>query len=619
MAINAGKAEVTLFAKFKDELTNKSQKAFAKFKKTAQTAMKAAVIAIAAFGVAMAKSISLANKQELAIAKLEGALRATGKFTRELSRDMQAMASAFQQVSTTGDETVLELQALLFAMGATETNIKRVLQATLDLSAGMGVDARAAALLFGKALSGDFGTLSRYGILVGDVEGKSAKLAAALTQVQQKFGGQAQAQAETFGGQMKQVGNAFGDMLEEIGFVITKSEIFLGLAGQMKSALEGWTTSIKNNRKFLQALARDIVGGVQIAFNVLSGTFKTLSTNFSFVSSKVQSLRARWSDLIAAFKTNQVEEMEAAMRNLANAGRMGSEQFKTLGDSVKSLRKNIKGNNEETKRLVDSANSWMAIAIQGAMATVSFSGNLKEVESSAKGAGEALEVLNAAAGSGIIDPFATQDFKDLIEDKRFEDMEKASKTATDLQKKINDLDGRNVTEVMSRIGQSTEDAFVQISTGAVGLWEGMKNVALSTIEDISRAMIRSSIIQPLFGGGGGGGGIITDAIKGFDFSSIFGGFFADGGGVQGGVPIVVGERGPELFTPGQSGQVTSNKDLKAGGGGSPVSINQYFQLGVPASVRAEMQSLKPVWIEEAKAAIAEERSRNSGFSEQMGV
>ena len=44
--------------------------------------------------------------------------------------------------------------------------------------------------------------------------------------------------------------------------------------------------------------------------------------------------------------------------------------------------------------------------------------------------------------------------------------------------------------------------------------------------------------------------------------------FASGGPVRGGQPIVVGERGPELFVPPSSGEIISNQALQSGGGGT---------------------------------------------------
>ncbi len=70
---------------------------------------------------------------------------------------------------------------------------------------------------------------------------------------------------------------------------------------------------------------------------------------------------------------------------------------------------------------------------------------------------------------------------------------------------------------------------------------------------------------------------ITFALKKLA-GSFFGiPFLADGGPVQQGKPYVVGEEGPELFVPGQSGQVIPNDQMSKGGslagGGKAVTIN----------------------------------------------
>ena len=47
-------------------------------------------------------------------------------------------------------------------------------------------------------------------------------------------------------------------------------------------------------------------------------------------------------------------------------------------------------------------------------------------------------------------------------------------------------------------------------------------------------------------------------------------FFQHGGSISKGQPAIVGERGPELFIPNSSGQITQNA---RGTGGSPVNVN----------------------------------------------
>ena len=64
--------------------------------------------------------------------------------------------------------------------------------------------------------------------------------------------------------------------------------------------------------------------------------------------------------------------------------------------------------------------------------------------------------------------------------------------------------------------------------------------------------------------GGIAGNILLPGVGGFIGSALgstIGGFFADGGSVKGKTPIVVGERGPELFVPPVDGEIIPNDKL----------------------------------------------------------
>jgi hypothetical protein len=78
--------------------------------------------------------------------------------------------------------------------------------------------------------------------------------------------------------------------------------------------------------------------------------------------------------------------------------------------------------------------------------------------------------------------------------------------------------------------------------------------------------------------------------------------FANGGSVSANAPIIVGERGPELFVPGTSGAIIPNHKMGAasgGGGGPTVNISYNIQSGVS---RAELQ---PILEQERKRLRAE--------------
>ena len=99
-----------------------------------------------------------------------------------------------------------------------------------------------------------------------------------------------------------------------------------------------------------------------------------------------------------------------------------------------------------------------------------------------------------------------------------------------------------------------------------------RDVLKGIYQDILRIMVRKSITEPL-----------GNAFANF-FGKIFGGPQAHGGPVTGGTSYMVGEKGPELFTPGASGVITPNHKL---GGG--VVIYNSFEAGVDmATVMSEV-------------------------------
>ena len=107
-----------------------------------------------------------------------------------------------------------------------------------------------------------------------------------------------------------------------------------------------------------------------------------------------------------------------------------------------------------------------------------------------------------------------------------------------------------------------EDAIVNfVKTGKLSF----KDLANTLIAQFARIQAQNMLMS-LFGGGGGipsGGGLLGSLFK------IFTGK-AGGGNVVDGQPLMVGERGPELFVPNNAGKIVPNRQL---GGGQQVVNN----------------------------------------------
>lgn len=126
--------------------------------------------------------------------------------------------------------------------------------------------------------------------------------------------------------------------------------------------------------------------------------------------------------------------------------------------------------------------------------------------------------------------------------------------------------------------QSLDDAITDSIGKVFQLGGAFGDVANSIISDLIRIGVQRAIIGPLadtlFGGAGGGG-----AVGGF-LGKILGGRAA-GGHVVGGVPYMVGERGPEPVVFPSSGKVYPNGALPQIAGAAPqvtVIAPQHFDL-----------------------------------------
>lgn len=143
-------------------------------------------------------------------------------------------------------------------------------------------------------------------------------------------------------------------------------------------------------------------------------------------------------------------------------------------------------------------------------------------------------------------------------------------------------------EVATKLETGLTDAFLNIADGL----EGLKDLFDDILKMIARELIRVNVAVPI-------AGAIGDLFK------------ADGGPVRAGRSYIVGERGPELFTPGASGHIHPNGSF----GGGSVVVNQSINLttGVVPTVRAEVQKLMPQIAEVTKGAVAEAAMRGGSY------
>lgn len=276
-------AKVGSFEQGLNKADRSSKRTFKNVERNANKAAKAMVAVGAAIAGVGAAVIASTIKQENAIKQLEARLDSTRGVAGKTSDELQTLASSLQTVTTFGDESIIEMEALLL----TFTNIRgeifdRTVPAILDVSVAMGTDLKSSAIQLGKALNDPvlgLSALSRSGIQFTDDQKKVIKAlvdtgrtaeaqALILDELGTQFGGAATAAADTLGGSLKQLKNAFGDLLEAPGGIEDSKESIQELTAILQdpatiAAAQELTTALIEGFTSVIELMRETIGLTQ--------------------------------------------------------------------------------------------------------------------------------------------------------------------------------------------------------------------------------------------------------------------------------------------------------------------------------------------------------------------
>ena len=177
--------------------------------------------------------------------------RLASVFGNEGAKSLDEYSSELQKVTTFGDENINAAMAQMGAFGASTKQTKALTEATLDLSAGMGIDLNTAALLVSKSFGTSTNALGRYGVELDSNMTREEKVAAITAKVEERYGGLAKQLAQTTSGQLAQARNAFGDLGENLGAVLAPA--VLGVAKGLKILSEALNAKVI--KVFIIALA----------------------------------------------------------------------------------------------------------------------------------------------------------------------------------------------------------------------------------------------------------------------------------------------------------------------------------------------------------------------------
>lgn len=240
---------------YKKGLNESQQKtsAFANSLEKVKGMMAAAFSVSAIIGFAK-KSIQAFAEQEMAVAKLEAALKATNGAAGITSAEIKNLATSLQKVTLFGDEATIAAAQMLTKFKSIKGEIfKEAIKSAQDLATAMDMDLSSAIQQIGRALENPqqgLMLMRRNGVMFTEEvtakimtlvkEGKLYEAQLLVLQgLNERFGGSAKAAADTAIGAWKLLGNAINDTMEIIGSAITVTKGFA-------SALAGFVGTIND-------------------------------------------------------------------------------------------------------------------------------------------------------------------------------------------------------------------------------------------------------------------------------------------------------------------------------------------------------------------------------------
>jgi len=531
-----------------------------------------------------AASIKAFDTQAKAEAKLKTALNGNEKAYKSLT----AQARELQKVTTFGDEETIAAQSMLASMGLEEEAILRLTPLVQDMATAKGMNLSAAADLVAKSVGSSTNAMSRYGIQIEGAVGSSERLDSAIAGLSGQFKGQSEAAAKAGAGGLKQLQNSFGDLMEDIGGMLMP--ILNNLVGYIQGLVDAWQNldgglkiAIVTFAGILAAIG-PVIGAVGLlgsAFMFMTGPIgigiaivAALAAAFIYVADNWDAFAERLSDvgwwknaLIQLLQwwieyspiTLIIDGLNAVLDFFGKATMPNP--FQKMSDSLEGLKVKTKEYKSEFGSFTDAISNAATKAKKALFGLGSGLGVGGETEQ-----GNTAESAPTISTTGL-------DLEEMEEEAEFVDTTYGDSLIA-------------MTEKMTALKDATKEfglAMVNDFAGSMAsavvsgenFFESMKNIFVDMAKQISAMIIKAAILAAVFAmipgmgaaqAAGGGAtnfmGLLTGSLTGK----------ASGGSVVTGQPYMVGESGPEMFMPGQSGTIIPNNNVSGGNSTPDVTI-----------------------------------------------
>jgi len=182
-----------------------------------------AIAGAAAFGAVSAfayKAVQAAAEDQKSQALLALQIKQTTNATDQQIESTMNFIGALQMSAAVSEEKLRPALAILVRGTGDLSEAQRLLQISLDISAGSGKDLEAVSTAISRAANGSFTALSKLGVPLDENTVKTKDFNAATSQLGETFKGASAAAANTFTGQMTKLKLGIGEITESIGKIL---------------------------------------------------------------------------------------------------------------------------------------------------------------------------------------------------------------------------------------------------------------------------------------------------------------------------------------------------------------------------------------------------------------
>jgi hypothetical protein len=603
-----------------------------KFKSIGATMSLALTAPLIGFG---ATAINEAREASAAMAQVNAALNSMGPVAGRAAEQLKATSDAMEMSSLAeGDEILRKVTANMLTFGnIAGENFDKAQQAAIDLSARLGTDLQSSAILVGKALNDPtkgMAALGRAGIQfstdqkaaiaalvkTGDVAGAQAII---LGEFQKQFGGAAQAaqNADPF----NKASDAFKQMAETVGnallpiipvvtdAIVTVAGAFTSLSPEMQKVviiggalvavlgpvligIGGMISAFGVLLPLLTGigpLIAGLVAGFTAFIPIVIATTKALAlmaltpigaiiTGIALAVGAVYLAWKNWDKIVEIVRNLYTGVKTWLMDRLGAVFDWVKGKLQAVGQWFYDLYDKVVGHSY-IPDMVDAIGHHMArldanMVKVAQNATMGVGAAFKKLEQDIQPIMDRLFPERAKARQFILDRDAIEGAAGLSPTDRAEALRRLGAEKNDW---ASDVIGG------SMLGETVEKEWAQADAANDNLaqsFEGMVRDISGSLQSLGRA-IKSGDWLDILSTAIDAGLSIYQAFKGGKIS--FGGARATGGPVSSGRSYLVGERGPEMFTPRRDGYIHPNSK---GGAQKPTIVQlvvgpgQFFEPAV---------------------------------------